>query len=66
MSELLPHQQRVVDEYADLSEKIDKLAAFFGTETYKGMRLAEKVLLSRQLSAMTDYQGILAERISLF
>ena len=23
MSELLPHQQRVVDEHADLSEKID-------------------------------------------
>lgn len=66
MSELLPHQQRVVDEHAELSVKAGKLCEFFNSETYRDMRLAEKRLLSRQLSAMTDYREILAERISLF
>ena len=66
MSSLLPHQQRVVDELADLSEKRDKLTAFFNTEIFKGMRLAERSLLLRQHSAMFQYVEILKERISLF
>lgn len=66
MSSLLPHQQRVVDELADLSEKLDKLTAFFNTEIFKGMRLAERSLLLRQYSAMFQYVEILKERISLF
>ena len=66
MSSLLPHQQRVVDELADLSEKLDKLTAFFKTEIFKGMRLAERSLLLRQHNAMFQYVEILKERISLF
>jgi hypothetical protein len=66
MSNLAPHQQRVVDEKRELDEKIEKLTAFFNTETYRGLRSAEQHLLSQQLQHMTGYSMVLTDRISLF
>ena len=60
------HEERVVKEKEELDEKKDKLKAFFETKIYDGMPEREKLLLVKQLNAMTTYSAILRERISLF
>lgn len=61
-----PHQQRVVDEKADLDTKIIMLSNFRYTPTYDALDEKEKELLSRQLFCMTTYSMILKERIAAF
>lgn len=61
-----PHQQRVVDEHADLRLKTDKLAAFLGTPTYCGLPDAEQARLVKQLEVMNMYCRILIQRIQEF
>lgn len=36
MTTLAPHQQRVVDEKAELDDRAGKLNVFIGTEVFKG------------------------------
>ena len=64
--ELQPHQQRVVDEKADLDEKLVKLLAFHGTETFADLPEEEQDRLIRQSVAMTNYSAVLGERIVAF
>lgn len=66
MSAFLPHQQRVVDEKAELDERLAKLDAFLKTGTFKSLRDEEQILLDRQAVAMRILSGILRERIALF
>lgn len=61
-----PHQQRVVDELADLQEKLDKLIAFEKTEKFQELELADRQRLLRQRDIMTAYANILGERIHAF
>lgn len=63
-----PHQQRVVDEHKELTEKLNKLRDFLKSDFYKGANIAnsEKQLLSVQADAMGMYSNILAARIELF
>jgi hypothetical protein len=61
-----PHQQRVVDEKAELSEKLEKLEAFTGGAIYAGLPAPEQTRLSRQLLIMQLYEQVLSERISAF
>jgi len=63
---LAPHQQRVVDEKAELDDKIAKLAAFFGANIFRGLDIAEKARLSSQHAAMKIYSQVLGERIAVF
>ena len=63
---LLPHQQRVVDEKTQLSEKLDKLETFTGTGVFAGLDPAEQSRLQRQFLIMQLYEQVLAERISAF
>ena len=63
---LQPHQQRVVDEKAELSEKLDKLESFEGGAVYASLSPAEQSRLTRQLLIMKLYGQVLAERISAF
>lgn len=64
---LQPHQQRVVDEKADLDAKIARLADFIVlSAAYKHLGSAEKDRLNRQHAAMTAYSGVLRERIEAF
>ena len=58
-----PHQQRVVDEKSELSEKLE---AFIGGTIYADLPAAEQMRLSRQLLIMQLYEGVLSERISAF
>lgn len=65
-STMQPHQQRVVDEKAELDAKIEKLTAFARTPIFAGLDSAERDRLSRQAAAMTSYSCILHDRIAAF
>lgn len=65
---LQPHQQRVVDEYAELAERLRKLGKFI-TDTpavFLALPLEEQDLLHQQHAAMTQYHDILVQRIAGF
>lgn len=61
-----PHQQRVVDEKADLDAKHTALARFFETEIFKNLDEAEQQRLARQIAYMSLYSQVLGERIAAF
>lgn len=61
-----PHQQRVIDEKAELDEKLTKLVAFFGNPLWATLPIAEQERLSRQSEVMRQYSNILEERIAAF
>ncbi|MEG0923194.1 MAG: hypothetical protein RSD57_15940 [Comamonas sp.] len=64
-STLPPHQQRVVDEHAELRDLLAKLDAFIlDNPVFLTLPEAEQGRLKRQSSAMALYADILAERIS--
>jgi hypothetical protein len=61
-----PHQQRVVDEKAELDEKRSKLSAFFNTDLFRRLDQAEKDRLRTQHSVMGVYSEVLHQRVSAF
>lgn len=61
-----PHQQRVIDEKNELSDKIYKLSSFRTTDMFKSLSEKEQDLLTVQLNTMIEYENILEERIQLF
>lgn len=61
-----PFQQRVVDEKAELDEKLVKLIAFFDMDLFASLPSDEQDRMKRQASAMTDYSVVLGERINAF
>jgi hypothetical protein len=61
-----PHQQRVIEEKASLSENLDKLESFEGGAIFSSLAPAEQSRLSRQLLIMKLYEQVLSERISAF
>lgn len=65
--EFAPHQQRVIDERRDLTEKLDKLILFFDTPIFRNdIAEGERVRLREQRMFMTKYRDILTERINAF
>ena len=65
-AQLEPYQQRMLDEHAELSDRISKLEAFTGTEMFEQIPELERCLLNHQLIAMHSYAGILRHRIRLW
>ena len=63
---LLPHQQRVVAEKAELDKKREALRDFLDTDRSMGIDPVERARLARQLTAMAYYADILNERIEAF
>ena len=64
---LPPHQQRVVDEHADLHERLGKLDAFIlENPVFLSLAEAEQVRMKEQSQAMALYVNILADRIAHF
>ena len=61
----LPHQQRVVSECLELTERVAKLRAFIDSSlTFKTLDAAEQGRLTRQNNAMVEYLHCLEERIA--
>lgn len=63
---MAPHQQRVVEEKADLDEKLSKLITFLNGEFFKTLDNNEQSRLRHQRSIMEDYSSILDQRIGAF
>lgn len=63
---LKPHQQRVVDEKAELDERLQKLDAFTRTPTFDRLDGNERSLMLSQAEAMLRYSKILGARIEAF
>lgn len=66
MNELQPHQQRVVDEHKELTEKLNKLLTFFQSPIFNGLPEAERSRLRNQARFMEGYAAVLLERIEAF
>lgn len=66
MTTLAPHQQRVVDEKTELSDRLSKLLNFFHTPIFAGLDAAEKTRLRNQARFMDGYAAVLEERIAAF
>ena len=67
MNTLQPHQQRVVDEKADLDEKIVKLSDFILVNPlFNALPSPERGRMYRQHTAMRAYSAVLGERIEGF
>ena len=68
-TKMQPHQQRVVAELKDLTEKREKLASFFAgafNNAIKTVPEDEQARLRRQFDIMVQYEGVLQERIDHF
>lgn len=65
-TELLPYQQRVVEELEELKTKIESLTVFTTTRTFAELSASDRNLLSTQLSAMKTYGYVLELRIAKF
>lgn len=64
---MLPHQERVVTEFNDLADKLDKLVVFITTSPlFKGLNQEEQIRLTLQEHYMRQYALILQERIAAF
>lgn len=67
MTQLSPHQQRVLDEKRELDERLSKLDAFIlDNPLYSQLPTSEQDRMARQSKAMAAYSGVLAERIEAF
>lgn len=64
--QLLPHQQRVLDEHTELQGRLEKLSTFMGAPLYMGLPAEERHLLALQHGLMHQLVNVLARRILLF
>lgn len=61
-----PHEQRVVQERAELNLKVNAMTEFFSSETFRGLSEIEQHFLFKQHTAMVEYRAALDLRIGLF
>lgn len=64
--EYQPHQERVIEERAQLVDKVDKLDAFLFGKTFNSLAEVEQLRLLKQLAYMKMYLNVLGERIAEF
>lgn len=67
-NKMQPHQQRVVNELKELTDKREKLGAFIGSvnSAWQTVPSDEQSRLRRQFDIMVQYEGMLQERIDNF
>lgn len=63
---MLPHQERVVTEEAELAEKIQKLDTFLDGAMFKTLSENHQRLLNEQYRHMVRYRLVLEQRIRMF
>lgn len=66
--ELLPHQQRVIDEKKELDGRLTKLSAFISSENFHLIvdDANERYRMHNQERFMLGYSRVLGERIAAF
>lgn len=65
-STMQPHQQRVVDERAELDGRLAKLNTFIDGATFSTLDADSQNLLKQQAATMAMYSDILTDRIAAF
>ncbi len=61
------HQQRVIDEKAELDSKLEKLNTFINvSDTFNHLDSEDQELLEDQANCMAEYSAILRARIARF
>jgi hypothetical protein len=58
-----PHEQRLIDEHRELTERHNKLKEFFQTPSFAVLKEAEASRLRWQAFFMAGYVDVLAKRI---
>lgn len=53
----------IIQEENELKDKINRLEYFMMTEDFQNIAIAQKALLRKQLSVMTEYKSILIDRV---
>lgn len=66
MSEMLPHQQRVHDEHAELCIRLGKLEDFLNSEKSNVLSIDELGRMRRQAAYMKLYAEVLSEYMAHF
>lgn len=61
-----PHEQRVIEEQAELDARLEKLSKFLDGETYQELDRVDQALLTAQAHAMQAVNVILCLRIARF
>lgn len=64
--EYAPHEQRVIAECAEYTDRLGNLEAFLLSDDSKGIGAAHRRLLADQAATMHRLIGILEARIALF
>jgi hypothetical protein len=59
-----PHQERVLEEAAELGKRMERLLAFTLGPVFQHLHPAEQDRMSRQLGHMGAYHNVLLERIA--
>ncbi len=63
---MAPHQERVVEEKAQLDDRLAKLKAFCLTPIFDQLPSEEKSRLTEQEMHMRNYSDVLGRRIAAF
>jgi hypothetical protein len=66
MVQILPHEQRVIEESEELDKKISALSHFMVGPVFTGLTDEERLLLEQQWGYMAGYYNTLQRRIALF
>ncbi len=61
---LQPHQQRMLEEHSELSQRLSNLRHFFDNPYFKDLSEAEQVRIQAQELFMSGYEEILSQRIA--
>jgi hypothetical protein len=61
-----PHEERVLAERCELSDRLNKLIAFIESEAFNAIDRYDRGLLRLQRLRMSDYLSVLDERIERF
>ena len=61
-----PHEQRVMDEKAELDARLERLRAFMAGQTFRSIDNLQRDLMARQAAYMSAYSQTLGERIATF
>lgn len=64
--ELQPYQQRVLDEYNELDDKLNKLYDFINGDVFLELSITEQVTLHLQSEYMFLYLNSLAKRLDIW
>ena len=61
-----PYQERVVNEQADLQDKLDKLDIFIRGDRFSSIPMDEQLRMEQQKHFMHGYNEVLKQRIEAF